>query len=375
MAWNWQRKEWPNFSFKNDTLTALEAQFLQSSGMFFGAYKHITDDEKQGLLIDIISEEALKTSEIEGEYLNRDSIQSSIKKHFGLQTTATRVPAAEQGIADMMLDAYENFAVPLNHQTMHTWHSMLMAGRKDISNIGQYRTHAEPMQVVSGYVHMPSVHFEAPPSNTMPQEMDAFINWFNDTAPNGKRPMPALARASIAHLYFVCIHPYEDGNGRIARALTQKALAQSTGQPSLLALSQTIQANKKAYYDALENNNKQCEVTEWVAYFTATLLGAQNNAEALLNFVLAKTKLFDRLAGQINDRQTKALERMFREGLAGFTGGMSADKYTKITGASRATATRDLQDLVAKLAMTKTGKLKGTRYWLAAWFKETRKNE
>jgi len=365
MKWNWQQKEWPEFSFNAEELTPLETQFLQNSGMFCGAYKHITDDEKQGLLIDIISEEALKTSEIEGEYLSRDSIQSSIKKHFGLQPTSKRVPPAEQGIADMMMNAYEHFATPLTHETLHTWHTMLMADRRDITNIGEYRTHAEPMQVVSSYVHMPSVHFEAPPSDTMPQEMDAFIDWFNDTAPDGKKPMPALTRASIAHLYFVCIHPYEDGNGRIARALTQKALAQSTGQPSLIALSQTIQTHKKAYYDALEANNKSCEVTNWLTYFAGAILDAQNNADMLLNFILAKTKLFDRLAGQLNIRQTKALERMFREGPNGFTGGMSTDKYIKITSTSRATATRDLQDLVTKKAFTKTGNLKGTRYWLA----------
>ena len=365
MKWNWQSKEWPEFSYDSSALTALETQFLQGSGVFYGAYKHITEDEKQTLLIDIISEEALKTSEIEGEYLSRDSIQSSIKKHFGLIEDIKRIPPAEQGVASVMLDVFENFTDPLSHDTMHAWHTMLMANRTDINNIGGYRTHAEPMQVVSGYAHMPVVHFEAPPSEQMQPEMDAFVDWFNATAPDGNKPLPALTRASITHLYFVCIHPYEDGNGRIARALVQKALAQTTGQPSLIALSQIIQDHKKAYYDALEANNKHCEITDWLTYFADTIVAAQKHAETLLDFILAQTKLFDRLAGQINERQIKALARMFREGPKGFKGGMSADKYAKITGASSSTATRDLQDLLDKEALTKTGKLKGTRYWLA----------
>lgn len=365
MKWNWQRQEWPNFSYDSGALTALETQFLHGSGVFYGAYKHITDDEKQTLLIDIISEEAFKTSEIEGEYLSRDSIQSSIKKHFGLIEDIKKVPPAEQGIANVMLDVFENFSAPLTHQTMHSWHTMLMADRTDIKNIGGYRTHSEPMQVVSGYAHMPVVHFEGPPSEHMQPEMDAFVNWFNDTAPDGSKPLSALTRAAITHLYFVCIHPYEDGNGRIARALTQKALAQTTGQPSLIALSQTIQEERKAYYDALEANNKHCEITDWLTYFGDTIVAAQKYSETLLDFILSKTKLFDQLSGQINARQAKALDRMFREGPKGFKGGMSADKYAKITGASSSTATRDLQNLLDKKAFIKTGKLKGTRYWLA----------
>ncbi|MBL4836858.1 MAG: Fic family protein [Kordiimonadaceae bacterium] len=364
MIWNWQQKEWPNFSFEADVLASREAKFMQSSGVFYGAYKHITEDEKKVLLIDIICEEALKTSEIEGEYLSRDSIQSSIRKHFGLQPATDNIPPAEQGISDMMLDVFENFTTPLDHKTMHAWHRMLMANRRDIKNTGGYRTHSEAIQVVSGYAHKPIVHFEAPPSDVVSEQMEAFVNWFNATAPNGKNAMPAMTRASIAHLYFVSIHPYEDGNGRIARALTQKALAQSIGQASLIALSQTIQSQKNAYYDALEANNKNCTITDWLTYFSDTILTAQNNAETLLDFILAKTKLFDRLKGQINERQTKALARMFRAGPEGFTGGMNADKYVKITSTSRATATRDLQDLVEKQALSKTGKLKGTRYWL-----------
>lgn len=364
MKWNWQQKDWPNFTYRTEKISDFEARFLQRSGMFFGAYKHITEDERKILIVDLISEEALKTSEIEGEMLSRDSIQSSLRRQFGLEDTLSNIPSAEQGIADMMVNLYETYSDTLTHQTLHDWHKMLTRSRRDLECIGQYRTHADPMQVVSGYLHKPTVHFEAPPSARMQDEMTRFIAWFNDASPSGKRPMPALARAAVTHLYFVCIHPYEDGNGRIARALTEKALAQSIGQPSLVALSKTIEASKKDYYQALEDNNKRIEITDWLIYFAETILAAQDNAEALLEFIIAKSKLFDRLRGLLNQRQEKALLRMFQEGPSGFKGGMSAEKYISTTGASRATATRDLQDLMKKGALKKTGRLKGTRYWL-----------
>jgi len=364
MKWNWQQKDWPKFSFDKDKLDQLESKFLHQSGLFFGAYKHITDNDVQALTINLISDEALQTSEIEGEYLNRDSLQSSIRRQFGLTTDRRKVLPAEQGIAEMMVNLYKNFSDPLSDSILFNWHHMLSSGRRDLRDIGRYRTHEEPMQVVSGPIHKPKVHFEAPPSDTMPQEMKQFVNWFNTTAPNGKAPLPALTRAGMAHLYFVCIHPFEDGNGRIGRAIAEKAMAQSLGQPTLIALSRMIQEDKKSYYDMLEKSNKRNEITPWLIYFAETVLQAQKSTERHVELLIEKTKMFDRLRGKLNKRQEKVLLRVFKEGPSGFTGGLSAENYITISDTSRATATRDLQDLVEKGALTRTGERKSTRYWL-----------
>lgn len=360
MKWNWQQADWPNFTYKSSKTDGLEKQFLQCSGVLIGAFKHLNEDDKSQLKIDLISNEALKTSEIEGEYLNRDSLQSSIRRHFGLDSDNRKIPPAEKGVADMMIDLHENFNQKLSHKVLFNWHEMLCTGRRDLNDIGAYRTHEEPMEVVSGPLHKPNIHFEAPPSSQMIKEMDAFIKWFQ----NSKNNISPLTRSSIAHLYFVCIHPFEDGNGRIARAIAEKALAESLGCPTLIALSQVIEKNKKLYYDELEKANKSNEITRWIEYFSQTILEAQEHTQKQVEFLISKTKFFDKFKGQLNERQEKVILRMFKEGVDGFKGGLSADNYIKISGTSRATATRDLQDLVEKFAFIKTGELKSTRYYL-----------
>jgi Fic family protein len=194
--------------------------------------------------------------------------------------------------------------------------------------------------------------------------MKRFVQWFARTAPTGKSPLPILTRTGIAHLYFVCVHPFEDGNGRIGRAIAEKAISEGLGQATLLALSQTINRGRKTYYEMLEGSNKDNEITDWLLYFARTIIDAQTQAQSLVDFIIAKTKFYDRLRGQFNERQDKAIGRMMREGPDGFKGGLSAEKYISITGASRATATRDLQDLVEKKALTQTGSFKSTRYHL-----------
>ncbi len=364
MIWNWQHSDWPDFTHDTSALTALEDRFLHRAGILLGTLKHINDAEQSELRVDLISIEALKTSEIEGEILNRDSVQSSIRRNFGLDTDNRRVSPAERGIADMMVDLHHTFDKRLSHAKLFAWHKMLTSGRSDLNDIGRYRTHSSPMQVVSGAIHDPKVHFEAPPSKTMKPEMKRFLQWFNDTAPGAKKSLPLLTRAGIAHLYFVCIHPFEDGNGRIGRAIAEKALSQSLDQPALLALSHTIEKNRKAYYRHLEANNKDLEITDWLIYFSETVLEAQAYAQKLIEFLIAKAKLYDHLRGHLNPRQDKALTRMFREGPNGFKGGLSAENYIRITGTSRATATRDLQDLVDIGALNRTGERRHTRYWL-----------
>ncbi|MGE0113798.1 MAG: Fic family protein [Steroidobacteraceae bacterium] len=364
MTWNWQESDWPDFRFQPERLAARETVFLRQSGVVVGTVKHLPDEERLPLVIDLFSTEALKTSEIEGELLDRDSVQLSLRRQFGLQTDNRRVAPAEQGIAQVLSDLYRHFAQPLDEQTLFQWHGWLMQGRTDLNNVGSYRTHAEPMQLVSGTIHQPKVHFEAPPSSQVPAEMKRFCHWFNDTAPVGKHPLPALTRAGIAHLYYECIHPFEDGNGRIGRAIAEKALAQGAGQPSLTALSLMIQKKRSEYYDQLEAANKKLEADEWLHWFADTVLVAQDYTLHWLDFLLAKTRLLDRLRGQINERQEKALLRMMREGPDGFRGGLSASNYTSITGAPAATARRDLAHLVELGALVRTGQLKGTRYWL-----------
>lgn len=359
MNWNWENKSWPEFTFDSSALMSSEAKFLGNSGMLFGAFAHLDRDGQTSLRIDLLREEALQTSEIEGEHLNRESLQISLCRHFGLQAGTSAVPPSERGISEMMIDLHESWETPLSCALLCNWNRLLLQGRADIKTAGRYRIGKEPMQILSGPLHNPVIHFQAPPSTAVPGEMETFIEWFNQ-----KTPLSALAFAGIAHLRFVSIHPFEDGNGRIARALSEKALAQKLEQPLLLALSQTIQQNKKAYYTALAKNSRELEITGWLEYFAQTVLAAQARTLRQVEFVIGKGKLYARLGGQLNPRQQKVLDRMFREGPDGFAGGLSAANCIAITKSPRATVTRDLQDLVAKGALTRTGELRHTRYHL-----------
>ncbi len=364
MRWNWEQPDWPEFRWEDRSLTPLEEQFLLQSGEFAGAFRHVGPDDQAALRIELLSEEAVKTSEIEGEILNRNSVQSSLRHALGLGPDQPNIPPAERGIAEMMIDLYEHFAAPLTDQTIYAWHRMLLSGDRSIRTVGGYRRHDDPMQVVSGPIHKRIVHFEAPPAKTVTREMRGFIKWFNAAAPGGKRALPALTRAGIAHLYFVCMHPFEDGHGRIGRGLAEKRLGGNLGRSSLIALAYTIERRRKDYYAALERNNKDLEITDWLSYFAQTVLEAQDNTIRRVDFYVAKAKFYERLRGKLNERQDKVIARMFKEGIDGFKGGLSAETYISIAKTSRATATRDLQDLVEKGALTKTGERRHTRYWL-----------
>lgn len=364
MTWNWQQPDWPDFSWIKARFIKAEALFLVESGEFAGMFKHLGREDHDLVTVEAMSTEAVTTSEIEGETLNRDSVQSSIRRQLGLSTDRRKAGPAEQAIAEVMVDLYRTFDEPLSADTLFKWYRLLMSGRTDIGDPGHYRTHTEPMQVVSGAIHAPKIHFEAPPSADVPGEMSRFVDWFQRTAPGGSEPLPSLTRAAIAHLYFVSIHPFEDGNGRIGRAIAEKALAQTIGRPTLAALAATILAKRKGYYDALEANNKFNEITEWIAWFAATAIEAQRRAIASVDFLIDKTRLLDRINPVINERQRKALLRMLQEGPEGFKGGLTAGKYTSITGASPATATRDLADLVTKSALVRAGERRHAYYAL-----------
>ena len=365
MIWNWQRRDWPNFRWDAARLEAAENQFLVSGGVFVGTIRHLGKEERDQLTVEAMSTEAVTTSEIEGEILDRASVQSSLRKQLGLAPDERRVRPAERGIAEMMVDLYRSFAEPLSEEMLFRWHRMVMSGSRNLRDVGRYRTGAEPMQVVSGVIGQHRVHFEAPPSSRLLSEMQRFLDWFARTAPGAKEPLPALTKAGVAHLYFESIHPFEDGNGRIGRAISEKALAQSLGQPSFTALAATILARRRNYYEALEAANKENEITRWLMWFAGVVIEAQRRTIAHVEFLIDKTKLLDRLRGQLNERQEKALLRMFREGPEGFQGGLSAGKYRSITGASPATTTRDLADLVAKGALMRDGERRHARYRLS----------
>ena len=365
MMWNWQQPDWPKFSWDKDRLKKAEDVFLVGSGVFAGTVKHLDEGDREQLTIEAISAEALTTSEIEGETLDRSSVQSSIRKQLGLATDKRRAGPAEQGIAEMMVDLYRSFAKPLSRDMLFRWHRMLLSGRRDMKDVGCYRPSDEAMQIVSGPIHLPRVHFEAPPASELPEQMVQFIDWFTRTAPDGVDSLPALTRAGIAHLYFESIHPFEDGNGRIGRAISEKALSQCLGQPTLTALAATMLLRRKAYYTALEAANEDNEITSWLSWFAGITIEAQRRTAARVEFLIDKTKLLDGLRSWLNGRQEKALLRMLREGPEGFVGGLSAGNYMTITKASPATATRDLADLVAKGAFKRHGERRHARYHVA----------
>ena len=360
MRWNWQRPDWPKFTYNRDLISQKEKQFLLGSGSSFAFLKNVTKEEQNQFIVEILSVEGLQSSKIEGEILERESLQSSIKRHFGLPVEVKAGAKKELGMGNLLCNVYETFDKPLTHEMLLEWHSMLFNEDSKLEDIGKYRTHVEPMQIVSSRLDIaPRAFFEAPPSKNVLQEMALFIEWFNASYKE-----PILGRAAIAHVYFESIHPFEDGNGRIGRVLVEKVLSQGVGQPVLIAVSKFIEKQKKAYYAELERCNQTLEVSSFVEFFAERILQAQEDSMCFLTFLIQKSKMLTALLGQINPRQEKVLLRMFEEGPSGFVGGLSAEKYIAISKGSRATTTRDLADLVEKGALVRTGELRHTRYLL-----------
>ena len=358
--WNWQLPEWPDFRYDETRLRPLEAEFLRRSGVHVGSFSHLETNDQESLIAELLSDEALQTSKIEGELLNRDSLQSSIRRLFGLTSDGKKASPAETGISELQVDVYRNFAGPLTDEKLFEWHRMVARGRWDLKTVGQYRQHKEPMRIVSGAIHDPVVHFEAPPSRQVACEMKRFIQWFNCPL----QPLAGLARAGIAHLYFESIHPFEDGNGRVGRAIAEMALSQAFGQPTLIALSIVLESHRRRYYEELGLASRSIEITGWLEFFGSMVLEAQDQSLRRIGFLVQKAKFFERYRGQLNERQEKVLLRMFREGVDGFKGGLSSNNHVSITRCSPATATRDLAKLVELGAMTRSGELKNARYFL-----------
>lgn len=361
MDYNWQQRGWPDFRYELRSLEADLYAFADKAGLVSGMLKALPENGQTQAILEVMIAEAMKTSEIEGAYLSRPDVISSIRNQIGLSAQAEPVnDLASKGAAELMVAVRDTWNERLTKKTLWSWHSILFQGPQSMK-VGTWRSHSEPMQVVSGPIGRQVVHFEAPPSDQVAGEMKAFIQWFNRSR---EEILFAPVRAGLVHLYFESIHPFEDGNGRIGRALAEKALSQGLNRPVLLSLSQTIEANKRAYYAALQSVQRSLDVTPWLQYFVKAVLDAQTQAEKQVDFVLRKTRFFDRYKEMLSGRQLKVIRRMLDEGPAGFTGGINASKYASLTRSSKATATRDLQDLLDKGVVVSIGGGRSTRYTL-----------
>ncbi|MEO6327424.1 MAG: Fic family protein [Ginsengibacter sp.] len=365
IIYNWQQPDWVNFQYELAEVEEMLFAFAEETGHISGVLKALPRPIQNEAIIDMMVAEAIKTSEIEGEHLSRRDVMSSIRNNLGLNKTPDLVKdKMSQGAGELMVNVRQSFAEPLTEQKLFAWHKMLFKQSRK-KNVGVWRTHKEAMQVISGAIGKEKIHFEAPPSSRVQTEMKKYIHWFNETAPGGRGAIKkAPVRSAIAHLYFESIHPFEDGNGRIGRAIAEKALSQTLGRPVLLSLSRTIEADKNAYYKALQQAQRSNDVTGWIIYFVKLALDAQRQANLLINHILKKSQFFDHYKDVLNERQLKVIRRIFDAGPDGFEGGMNANKYASITKTSKATATRDLQYLLEQKALVMKGGGRSTHYFL-----------
>ena len=362
MMYNWQDKEWANFTYKDLNISKITSYFIVLSDEVKALLQQKNMAEQQEEMLHFLISEAEKTSEIEGEYISRQDLMSSIRNKLGINKIPEKIKDLRaKGIADLLIEVRNSYKKRLTETHLKNWHKLLFDGSKAV-RAGKYRTGDAPMQVVSGAIGRETVHYEAPPSVRVPQEMKDFVQWYNTF--EVKNTVDMLIKTAIAHLYFESIHPFEDGNGRIGRAIAEKCLSQSLGAPILFSISTIIEKNRKQYYDALKNAQSSLEISDWIAYFADVILQAQAEAQQMIKFSLCKTIFFDRYKAELNERELKAINKMFDAGIAGFEGGMTAKKYMSITRASKATATRDLQHLAAIGAFMAQGSGRNVHYQL-----------
>lgn len=371
MVYNWQLKGWPNFTYDVTEVQPYILAFAQETGEVNGLIQGLPDSLKQETLLQLMLSEAVKTSEIEGEHVSREDVMSSIRNNLGLNDIPVYVKDQRaSGVAQLMVEVRKSFQESLTMDTLKVWHRLLLAATTSRVNPGEWRQGNTPMQVISGAYGREIVHYEAPPSPRVPEEMERFVGWYNSAAFPLKGQVPeAILKSAIAHLYFESIHPFEDGNGRIGRAIAEKVLSQSLGRPIMLSLSKTIEANKKAYYDALKEAQCRLDITEWMVYFANVIFDAQGDAKEMVLFTLKKVQFYDRYKDRIDQRKWKAINKMLDKGAEGFEGGMTAKKYMVITKVSKATATRDLQRLHEIGMLVQEGAGRSVRYQLNLSYK------
>ncbi len=363
----WSQPEWPVFTFQQEALVEPIGRARRAQGISLGIAQAIGLARRADILHEIWVGEALATAAIEGEKLNLEHVRSSVLRKMGI-TRRGGSSRTVDGLVEVMDNAMRDFAGPLTHARLCRWQAALFpAGRSGLARIetGKYRTHPDPMQIVSGRPGKERVHYVAPPSSRMREEMSVFLAWFRDSQPGGAVLIDGIARAAIAHLWFESIHPFEDGNGRIGRAICDLALAQDSGSSArLFTLSQQLHGNRTQYYERLNMAQRgSTEVTEWVVWFIRQFEQACAKSTELFQAALNKAHFWE-TAPPMNERQAKAVQKLLDAGPGGFEGGMSAAKYANLTTASKATATRDLADLADKGVLVITGQGRGTRYWL-----------
>jgi Fic family protein len=348
--WIWQQEQWPEFTWKADALLPLISKARLAQGKLLAKVNSIGFELRHEASADVLTEEAIKTSEIEGETLNRDSVRSSVAKHLGLPTSGLPEPGrAIDGLVDVLIDATRNYEKPLTSERLQSWQAALFpTGYSGLYRIQiGWRTTEEPMQVVSGGMGHEMVHFEAVPSLSIEKEMKQFLAWWQSSI--GKED--GLLRTGIAHFYFVTIHPFEDGNGRIARALTDMALAQDEKLSTrFYSLSAQIMKERKQYYDILERCQRgSLDITLWLDWFLACYIRTLENATNLIVKVLAKANFWQYFAQiSLNERQRKVINLLLNMGEGCFQGGLTTRKYVSIAKVSRATAFREISDLIEK---------------------------
>ena len=362
MKYNWQYPDWANFTYDDSVIDSLLIDLISETSEIKGMLNALSDGNQQDAILQFMISEAIKTSEIEGEFFSRQDVMSSIKRHLGINENLTHIRDKKAlGIGSLMVEVRKSYQEKLTEPMLKSWHKTLMSAHPYI-NAGKYRSGAEPMQVISGAFGKEVVHYEAPLSKKVADEMKQFVKWYTHFKVNSDDMKQALIKTCICHLYFESIHPFEDGNGRIGRALAEKCLAQSLNRPMLISLSSVIEKDKKAYYDTLKKAQRTLEITDWILYFSKTIVKAQKSAKQTILFTINKSKFIDNHKHNINERQLKVLLKMFELGVSGFEGGMTTKKYISITKSSRATATRDLQDLVEKNILTPKGAGRNVRY-------------
>ena len=366
MKYIWQSGSWPIFKWNSSSLMPILGQARLAQGNLLGRVRRIGLRLGEEAHADILTEETIKTAAIEGERLNPQMVRSSVARHLGLRTagliTSTR---SIDGLVEVILDATQKYGKSLSASRLKMWHAAIFpSGYSGLHKIrvGQWRG-KEPMRVVSGPMGREKIHFEAPPGETVDSEMKEFLHWWESSL----NVVDGILRAGVAHFYFVTIHPFEDGNGRIARALTDMALAQDEKLATrYYSLSSQIMEERDKYYDILEKCSKagKADLTEWLAWFLGCYRRSIQKSDKIIGNVLTKADFWQGHAQTgLNARQKKVLNRILEAGCGNFTGGLTTRKYVSITGASRATAFREIADMLDKKVLRQlSGKGRNVHY-------------